>query len=197
MQSDDVIEVVTPFGGGISEVTLFTNAAAVLAGTAGVLVEQGRILDAVIRHRSSLDSDVALVARRVEMPPIGRDCEITGVPCRNLSLSSRAALLTQDVGPQTVPHDIESLPAAVKFWAAAVGAPDGGRGKATDHRPNAARSTRPGRALCPREPLKSSTRVGVRTPVRIIMVPVSGPVDGNSADPSNSIVTIKSLGRRK
>jgi hypothetical protein len=32
MQSNDIIEVVTPLGGGISEVTLFPDAAAVLAG---------------------------------------------------------------------------------------------------------------------------------------------------------------------
>jgi peroxiredoxin len=35
MQSNDVIEVVTPLGGGISEVILFPDATAVLAGTAG------------------------------------------------------------------------------------------------------------------------------------------------------------------
>lgn len=32
MQSNDIIEVVTPLGSGISEVTLFPDAAAVLAG---------------------------------------------------------------------------------------------------------------------------------------------------------------------
>jgi hypothetical protein len=32
MQSNDIIEVVTPLGGGISEVTLLPDAAAVLAG---------------------------------------------------------------------------------------------------------------------------------------------------------------------
>ena len=42
MQSSDVIEVVTPIGGGIREVTLFPDVIAVLADTAGVLVEPGR-----------------------------------------------------------------------------------------------------------------------------------------------------------
>ena len=42
MQSNDVIEVVAPLGGGINEVSLFADAAAVLAGTAGVLEEPGR-----------------------------------------------------------------------------------------------------------------------------------------------------------
>jgi hypothetical protein len=37
MQSNDVIEVVTPLGGGISEVTLFPDTTAALAGTAGTL----------------------------------------------------------------------------------------------------------------------------------------------------------------
>jgi hypothetical protein len=37
MQSNDVIEVIPPLGGGISEVILFPDATAVLAGTAGTL----------------------------------------------------------------------------------------------------------------------------------------------------------------
>ena len=40
MRSNDVIEVVKPLGGGISEVTLFSDEAAGLASTAAVLVEQ-------------------------------------------------------------------------------------------------------------------------------------------------------------
>lgn len=39
MQSDAVIETATPIGGGISEVTLSPNATAILADTAGELVE--------------------------------------------------------------------------------------------------------------------------------------------------------------
>jgi hypothetical protein len=98
MQSNDVIEVVTPLGGGISEVALFPDAAAVLAGTAGVLVEQGRIFHSAVRHRSLLESNVALFVRRVEIPVIGRDGEISGVLCRNLPLTgaSRSTPLTQD-----------------------------------------------------------------------------------------------------
>src|SRR5690348_15719987 len=98
MQSNDVIEVVAPVGGGISEVTSFPDAAAVLAGSAAVLVELGGIFQAAVRHRSSLESDVALFVRRVEIPVIGGDGEIAGVLCRNspLTCASRSAPLTQD-----------------------------------------------------------------------------------------------------
>jgi hypothetical protein len=41
MQNNDAIEIVAPLGGGISEVALLPDAAAVLASTAGV-VEPGR-----------------------------------------------------------------------------------------------------------------------------------------------------------
>lgn len=104
MQSNDVIEVVTPLGGGISEVASFPDAVVVLAGTAGVLVEPGRIFHAVVRHRSSLASDVALFVRRVEIPVIGRDGEISGVLCRSLPLTSasRSTPLTQRSRCKTV-----------------------------------------------------------------------------------------------
>ena len=59
MQSNDAIEAVAPLGGGISEVALFPDAAAVLASAAGVLVEPGRIFHAAGRYLSSLESDVA------------------------------------------------------------------------------------------------------------------------------------------
>jgi hypothetical protein len=42
MQNNDAIETVAPLGGGISEVAVFPDAAAVLASTAGVLVEPNR-----------------------------------------------------------------------------------------------------------------------------------------------------------
>jgi isoquinoline 1-oxidoreductase subunit beta len=98
MQGNDAIEVVAPLGGGISEVTLFPDTAAVRAGTSGVLVEPGRIFHAVGRHLSSLESDVALFVRRVEIPVIGRDGEIAGLLCRNspLTSASRSTPLTQD-----------------------------------------------------------------------------------------------------
>ena len=82
MQSNDAIEVVAPLGGGISEVTLFPDAAAVLAGTAGVLVEPGRIFHAAGRHLSSLESDVALFVRRVEIPVTQRSemSSMSGLP---------------------------------------------------------------------------------------------------------------------
>jgi hypothetical protein len=59
VQGYDVIEVVTPFGCGISEVGLFPDAAAVLAGTARVLVEPARSFHAARRHLFWLESDLA------------------------------------------------------------------------------------------------------------------------------------------
>jgi len=122
MQTNDAIEVVVPLGGGISEVTLFPDAAAVLPGTAGVLAEPGRIFRAAGRHLSSLESDVALFARRIDIPVIGRDGEIAGVLCRNspLSSASRSTPLTQDqhtaiIGEatKTILHDIANILATI------------------------------------------------------------------------------------
>ncbi len=122
MQSNDAIEVVAPLGGGISEVSLFPDAAAVLAGTAGVLVEPGRISQAAGRHLSSLESDVALFVRRIEIPVIGGDGEIAGVLYRNspLSSASRSTPLRQDqhtamIGEatKTILHDITNILATI------------------------------------------------------------------------------------
>ncbi len=124
MQSNDVIEVGAPLGGGISEVTSFPDAAGVLAGTAGVLVQPGRIFHAGVRHRSSLESDVVLFVRRVEIPVIGRDGEIAGVLCRNSPLTSvsPSAPLTLDqdadiIGEatKTILHDITNLLATIDY----------------------------------------------------------------------------------
>lgn len=59
MQGNDAIEVVAPLGTGISEVS-FPAAAAVLAGTAGVLAEPGQIFHAAGRLLSSLETNVCL-----------------------------------------------------------------------------------------------------------------------------------------
>jgi len=121
MQGNDVIEVVAPLRGGISEITSFPDAAAVL-GTTGVLVEQGRIFYAAVRHRSSLETDVALFLSRVEIPVIGRDGEITGVLCSNplLTSASHSTPLMQDqdtaiIGEatKTILHDITNLLATI------------------------------------------------------------------------------------
>ncbi|MBR0716520.1 hypothetical protein [Bradyrhizobium liaoningense] len=98
MQSNDAIEVVAPLGGGISEVTLFPDAAAVFAGTAGVLLEPGRIFHAAGRHLSWLESAVALFVGKIEIPVICRDGGIAGVLCRNspLASASRSTPLMQD-----------------------------------------------------------------------------------------------------
>ena len=122
MQSNAVIEVVTPLGGVISEVTLFRDAATVLAGNAGVLVEPGRIFHAAVRHLSSLERDIAPFVRTIEIPVIDRDGEISGVLCRNLPLTSasRSTPLTQDPeasiiseATKAVLHDITNLLATV------------------------------------------------------------------------------------
>jgi hypothetical protein len=116
MQSNDVIEVVTPVGGGISEVTSFPDAVAVLAGTAGVLVEPGRIFHSAVRYRLSLESDVVLFVRRVEIPVIGRDGEIAGVLCRSLPLTSasRSTPLTEDQdATKEMLHNITNLLATI------------------------------------------------------------------------------------
>jgi hypothetical protein len=54
VQGYDVIKVVAPFGCAISEVGLFPDAAAVLAGTARVLAEPGRSFHAARRHNFRL-----------------------------------------------------------------------------------------------------------------------------------------------
>jgi signal transduction histidine kinase len=122
VRSYDVIEVVAPLGGGISEVTSFPDAAAGLAGTAGVLVGPDRSFRAAVRHRSSRESDFALFRRRIEIPVIGRDGEIAGVLCRNspLTSASRSIPLTQDqdaaiIGEatKTILHDITNLLATI------------------------------------------------------------------------------------
>jgi hypothetical protein len=116
MQSKDVLEVATPLGGGISEVTSSLDAVAVLAGTAGVLVEPGRIFHSAVRHRLSLESDVALFVRSVEIPVIGRDGEVAGVLCRNLPLTSasRSTPLTEDQNAtKEILHDITNLLATI------------------------------------------------------------------------------------
>ena len=139
MQGNDAIEVVAP----LREVTLFTDTAAVLAGTAGVLVEPG-LFHAAVRLRSSLESDVALFVRRIEIPVIGRDGEIAGVLCRNSPLTSasrsthaRSTHRHYRRGHQSDTARHHKPPCHDRLWAAALGAPDGSRGKATDRRPNA------------------------------------------------------------
>jgi hypothetical protein len=70
MQSNDAIEVVAPLGGGVRELTLFPDAAAVLAGLAGVSVEPGGIFHAARRHLSSLESDAATFVRTLGLDQV-------------------------------------------------------------------------------------------------------------------------------
>lgn len=88
MQSNDRIEVVAPVGDPSCKVTLFPDATAVFAGTAGVLVGPGWIFHAAGQHLSSLESDVVRLVRWIEIPVFGRDGEIAGMLCRNSPLSS-------------------------------------------------------------------------------------------------------------
>ena len=122
MQSNDMIKVVTPLGGGIGEVASFPDEAAILAGIAGILVERGRVFRAAIRHLSSAESDVSLLVRTVEIPLIGEDGEISGVLCRNLPLTSpsRSTPLTEYQGTaitgeaaKAILHDITNLLATI------------------------------------------------------------------------------------
>jgi hypothetical protein len=66
MQSKDVIEVVTPLGGRISEVTLFPDVTALLAGIGVYWWSR-----TAVRHLSSVESHVALFVRSVEILVIG------------------------------------------------------------------------------------------------------------------------------
>jgi hypothetical protein len=122
MQSNDMIKVVTPLGGGIGEVASFPDEAAILAGIAGILVERGRVFRAAIRHLSSAESDVFLLVRTVEIPLIGEDGEISGVLCHNLPLTSpsRTTSLTEYQGTAIIGeaakallHDITNLLATI------------------------------------------------------------------------------------
>jgi hypothetical protein len=123
LQSNDAIEVVASLGGGISEITLCPDAAAVLAGAAGVLMEPGLIFHTAGRALSSLESDVALFVRRIEIPVFGRDGEIAGVLCRDspLSSASRSTPMTQDqhtaiIGEavKAILHDITNTLSTIK-----------------------------------------------------------------------------------
>jgi len=107
MEENDMIKVVTPLGGGISEVTSFSDAVAVLPDGAGVLVGLGQIFFAIVRHLNQDDHDTPSFRRRVEIPVIGRDGEITGV------LWSNARPVRDEVA-KSGPNDITSLWAAIE-----------------------------------------------------------------------------------
>ena len=124
MQSNHAIGVVTPLGGGISEVTSLPDASAVLAGVPGVLVEQRPVFHATVRHESSCENDLDAVVRSVEIHVIGRDREIAGVLRRNLPLTAAApsAPLPQDEDTAIVDeatsaflHDIKNLLATIDY----------------------------------------------------------------------------------
>jgi signal transduction histidine kinase len=120
-QSNEIDEVITPLGGDTSEITLFRDSA-VVAGTAGVSVEHGGIFYTAVRNLSSLGSDEARPVKRVEIPVIGGDGNISGVLCHNLPLTSGSRFnpLTQDqdtaiIGEaaKAIVHDITNLFAAI------------------------------------------------------------------------------------
>lgn len=123
MQSDDVIDVLAPLGGEISKVSPFRDPAFVVADAARGLVAQGRTFRATVQHQSSPDSDVALLARTVEIPVIGSDGEIAGVlyPDSPPTNALRPAPLKQHQGTaimseatKTVLHDVANLLSAIE-----------------------------------------------------------------------------------
>ena len=97
MQTHDVIEVVTHLLAVGSVKLLYSRMRLpFLRALRLYWWHRGRVFHSAVRHRSLLESDVALLVRRVEIPVIGRDGEISGVLCRNLLLTSRSTPLTQD-----------------------------------------------------------------------------------------------------
>jgi hypothetical protein len=89
MQSNDVIELVTHLLAVGSAKLLYSRMRQpVLRALRLYWLNRSRVSHSAVRHRSLLDSDVALLVRRVEIPVIGGDGEISGVLCRNLTLTS-------------------------------------------------------------------------------------------------------------
>lgn len=121
MQGNDAIEVVAPLGTGISEVS-FPDAAAVLAGTAGVLAARSFTPPDALYHRLRATS----ACEEHRDPLIGMDGEIAGVLCRDSPLNgaSRSTPPTQDrdsaiIGEaKTIRRDIANLLATIdcELW---------------------------------------------------------------------------------
>jgi hypothetical protein len=106
MQSSDVIEVVTHLLAMGSVKLLYSRMRLpFLRALRLYWWHRGRVSHSDVQHRSLLESDVALLVRRVEIPVIGRDGEISGVLCRNLPLTSasRSIPLTQDQDTAIIP----------------------------------------------------------------------------------------------
>jgi anti-sigma regulatory factor (Ser/Thr protein kinase) len=122
MPSNTAIEVITPVGSGINGVPLFQDTVVVLADNAGILVEMGRIFHSSVRLVSLLGRNISPSERRVEIPVIGRDGEISGVLCRDFPLTgvSSSCALTRDddipiidVTAKATLHDIANLLATI------------------------------------------------------------------------------------
>jgi hypothetical protein len=99
MQSDDVIQVVTNLLAVGSAKLLYSRMRLPFLRALRLhWWNRGRVFHSAVRHQSLLESDVALLVRRVDIPVIGRDGEISGVLCRNVLLTSasRSTSLTQD-----------------------------------------------------------------------------------------------------
>lgn len=99
MQSSDMIEVVTHLLAVGSIKLLYSRMRLPLLRALRLyLWRRGRAFYSDVQLPSSLDNDVVVMVRRVEIPVIGRDGEISGVLYRNLLLTSasRPAPLTRD-----------------------------------------------------------------------------------------------------
>ena len=99
MQSSDVIEVVTHLLAVGSVKLLYSRMRLpFLRALRLYWWRRGGVFCSDVQHRSLLESDVAVLVRKVEIPVIGRNGEISGVLYRNLLLTSasRSTQLTQD-----------------------------------------------------------------------------------------------------
>jgi hypothetical protein len=95
MQTNDVIEVVTHLLAAGSVKLLCSRMRLPLFRILRLYWwHRGRVFYSDTEHQSLLVTDVVLLVRRVEIPVIGRDGEISGVLCRNLLLTSTSRSTT-------------------------------------------------------------------------------------------------------
>ena len=159
MQSSDAMEVVAPLAGGISEVSLFPDAAVVLVGTAGALVEPGRSFHTALPH----DGEVAISAKN----SVPRPGASTGVV--EIIVADNGSGMTDEVLRRAFDSN---------FTISTVGQGSGlGLGQVQQFVQQSGGAVE----------IKSA--VGIGTAVRVMLLPASRPADGNSVDLSNSIAT--------
>jgi hypothetical protein len=107
MQSSDVIEVVTHLLAAGSAKLLYSRIRVpFLRALRLYWLNRARVFHSAVQHRSSIESDVGLLVKRVEIPVIGRDGEISGVLRRSFPLTSasRSTALTKIETPPLYLH---------------------------------------------------------------------------------------------